>query len=54
MDATGMDEEAAKRAIRSWIDSSLLTVIKVEIRKKEVNGIQVNKQIWNEMLSHGE
>lgn len=51
MDATGMDEEAAKRAVKSWIDSGLLVPVKVEIRRKEVNGVQVNKQIWREMVS---
>jgi hypothetical protein len=53
MDLTGWEEEAAKRGMRAWLESGLLAAAKVEIRGKEVNGIQVNKTIWSELLSNG-
>jgi hypothetical protein len=46
----GMEEEEAKRAVAAWISSGVLTIEKVEVRRREATAVKVNKTAWAEIV----
>lgn len=50
MDHTSMEEEEARRAVASWVQSGVLTVEEVTIQRKKRTGVRVNKVMWSEIV----